>query len=170
MGYFNPRTPCGVRPDSSPVTSAPIKFQSTHPVRGATRCAYDLHAQRVISIHAPRAGCDTIFGGGTWEQIISIHAPRAGCDFIVPVDFMSFRISIHAPRAGCDADSSPVTSAPIKFQSTHPVRGATTGDGVVVTKNEISIHAPRAGCDVHDHQCTHHVHDFNPRTPCGVRL
>ena len=99
---FNPRTPCGVRPDSSPVTSAPIKFQSTHPVRGATRCAYDLHAQRVISIHAPRAGCDTIFGGGTWEQIISIHAPRAGCDFIVPVDFMSFRISTHAPRAGCD--------------------------------------------------------------------
>ena len=58
MGYFNPRTPCGVRPDSSPVTSAPIKFQSTHPVRGATTGDGVVVTKNEISIHAPRAGCD----------------------------------------------------------------------------------------------------------------
>ena len=35
---------------------------------------------------------------------------------------------------------------------------------------EISIHAPLAGCD--GRRGTHRVHlrNFNPRTPCGVRL
>ena len=33
---FNPRTPCGVRPVNNDVESEELKFQSTHPVRGAT--------------------------------------------------------------------------------------------------------------------------------------
>ena len=65
MGYFNPRTPCGVRPDSSPVTSAPIKFQSTHPVRGATHDPSNQRDTAEISIHAPRAGCDSISAGSS---------------------------------------------------------------------------------------------------------
>ena len=36
--YFNPRTPCGVRPhDGSSVARKRVEFQSTHPVWGATR-------------------------------------------------------------------------------------------------------------------------------------
>ena len=40
-GYFNPRTPCGVRP--RPVRYVPTvpRFQSTHPLRGATGHARD---------------------------------------------------------------------------------------------------------------------------------
>ena len=42
--------------------SAPL-FQSTHPVRGATRVDAKLIKSVVISIHAPREGCDKfIFG------------------------------------------------------------------------------------------------------------
>ena len=56
-------------------------------------------------------------------------------------------ISIHAPRVGCDTLSS------------------TTASGVM-----ISIHAPRVGCDQHRAGCLPAHHNFNPRTPCGVRL
>ena len=145
---FNPRTPCGVR------LYRPSRFHELSDFNPRTPCG----VRRFLS-YCPQWG----------YQFQSTH-PVRGATFRAAMISGDAGISIHAPRAGCDADSSPVTSAPIKFQSTHPVRGATTGDGVVVTKNEISIHAPRAGCDVHDHQCTHHVHDFNPRTPCGVRL
>ena len=33
-------------------------FQSTHPVRGATINDHETRLQLLISIHAPRAGCD----------------------------------------------------------------------------------------------------------------
>ncbi len=57
-------------------------------------------------------------------------------------------ISIHAPLAGCDQDSTFYT--------------APTG---------ISIHAPLAGCDaVADVINPRKRKNFNPRTPCGVRL
>ena len=81
-------------------------------------------------------------GGG-----ISIHAPLAGCDVVAFLLSSHRSISIHAPLAGCDA-----------FQI------------VSVQNFAISIHAPLAGCDVTG--CRNHVrcNDFNPRTPCGVRL
>ena len=57
--HFNPRTPCGVRPVSTSSTvGAPI-FQSTHPLRGATKVVVVVVGIDGISIHAPLAGCDT---------------------------------------------------------------------------------------------------------------
>ena len=57
--YFNPRTPCGVRPVTAARSAGVIS----------------------ISIHAPHAGCDRVV---TVEKAgiepISIHAPHAGCD------------------------------------------------------------------------------------------
>ena len=125
-------------------------FQSTHPVRGATGRARARARVAQISIHAPRAGCDiirrTTLG---FSRLISIHAPRAGCDVwthrtppMWTFDFNprtpcggrrigSFKraplgdISIHAPRAGCDTSMSQTLRTFQKFQSTHPVRGAT---------------------------------------------
>ena len=35
--HFNPRTPCGVRPARSSRSCTSLTFQSTHPLRGATR-------------------------------------------------------------------------------------------------------------------------------------
>ena len=59
------------------------KFQSTHPLRGATGYA----------------------AGGRTEMMISIHAPLAGCDRAPAVVPNAAEISIHAPLAGCDRDS-----------------------------------------------------------------
>ena len=57
--YFNPRTPRGVRP--APGLRRPgilNLFQSTHPARGATSVIAMSRHSVMISIHAPREGCD----------------------------------------------------------------------------------------------------------------
>ena len=60
---------------------------------------------------------------------ISIHAPREGCDAGVLLPCPGCRgISIHAPREGCDLELAHKLTDTIKFQSTHPARGATEID------------------------------------------
>ena len=56
-------------------------------------------------------------------------------------------ISIHAPRTGSDRPRKRKTSAPIKFQSTLPARGATWDYVSEAYGAYISIHAPRTGSD-----------------------
>ena len=78
-------------------------FQSTHPVRGATRDPGGNSGTSGISIHAPREGCDYGSDGKTIFRLnISIHAPREGCDVKLLTMCFSQSISIHAPREGCD--------------------------------------------------------------------
>ena len=79
-------------------------------------------------------------------------------------------ISIHAPLAGCDALASFASSRCARFQSTHPLRGATPDSRVLNLIYRISIHAPLAGCDPMPKHPAVNSHNFNPRTPCGVRL
>ena len=55
---FNPRTPCGVRPLPVAYWVNEGTFQSTHPMRGATRQYPHMGRLVKISIHAPHAGCD----------------------------------------------------------------------------------------------------------------
>ena len=56
------------------------KFQSTHPVRGATIFQHLMGLGTDISIHAPREGCDSMDDLMGLPKQISIHAPREGCD------------------------------------------------------------------------------------------
>ena len=122
-------------------------FQSTLPVRGATRLTNSEMHTYTISIHAPRAGSDAHRIRRLPRCVISIHAPRAGSDDLVRhVAGISNGISIHAPRAGSDER---------RQRQMHGM--------------DISIHAPRAGSDQgltpHANTTLH----FNPRSPCGER-
>ena len=127
-------------------------------------------ATNTISIHAPRAGCD-----GHARQRLTGYVdfnPRTPCGVRrghTGQLCVLLTISIHAPRAGCDWICAPAASAqrnfnprtpcgvrqrlalhhapPNRFQSTHPVRGATSAMPPKHTDGNISIHAPRAGCD-----------------------
>ena len=122
---FNPRTPRGVRPWS----------------------ACPVEAQGVISIHAPREGCDP----GSLERLTapefqSTHPARGATPLRPPAPPPTW-ISIHAPREGCDEVRKRESRA-----------------------RRISIHAPREGCDGNAGRrpgfaCLY----FNPRTPRGVR-
>ena len=97
---------------------------------GVRRRVYSSISQRKnISIHAPRAGCD-VGSGNIWlaTNTISIHAPRAGCD--------ASQIWGLSPRLRRFQSTHPVRGATCmlynshgraQFQSTHPVRGATSG-------------------------------------------
>ena len=145
--YFNPRTPCGVRQGFMYRGVDAVIFQSTHPLRGATVSPLVGMAMEDISIHAPLAGCDAAHQHHRGDRRISIHAPLAGCDRKNLVQHAPANISIHAPLAGCDAhhnaeapNKSISIHAPLagcdkscersqkrilRFQSTHPLRGAT---------------------------------------------
>ena len=168
--HFNPRTPCGVRQNILAVNRAIYKFQTTHPLRGATPAADTYTKVTLISIHAPLAGCDQ----------------RLNRSLIIAINFN--------PRTPCGVRRRAQEAARlvIQFQSTHPLRGATMLRNLDPEWRDISIHAPLAGCDIVDH--AHNVANFisihaplagcdiraevamarndhfNPRTPCGVRL
>ena len=146
------------------------EFQSTRPLRGATRLRAYYAATFPISIHAPLAGRDVIFTGllvpmnrfqstrplrgatrGCAEMdcstVISIHAPLAGRDCEV-TEFIEIPCDFH-PRAPCGARlSKGVLTMEIKiFQSTRPLRGATA-----MQRRNNSL-----------------FWNFNPRAPCGAR-
>ena len=123
--YFNPRTPCVVRPRERSKSITRFTFQSTHPVWGATKNIVIVFHATEISIHAPRVGCDAVKLLDGRNRDISIHAPRVGCDEIVEPPMGIMEISIHAPRVGCDG-----------------------GQAVLQQQRAISIHAPRVGCDL----------------------
>ena len=139
-------------------------------MRGATDDKRGFSVCAVISIHAPLAGCDS--RGFLWclhRVLISIHAPLAGCDGAFAPLVITAAISIHAPLAGCDLWDMNAPVVYVKFQSTHPLRGATSS---VFRRGELlgfqSTHPLRGatafvGCSFLPHL------NFNPRTPCGVR-
>ena len=78
--YFNPRTPCGVR-RSLPRDWVMIgAFQSTHPLRGATRSRPGCAARPRFQSTHPLRGATLFNGVAAILHQISIHAPLAGCD------------------------------------------------------------------------------------------
>ena len=56
-------------------------------------------------------------------------------------------VSIHAPREGCDDRIEDLDEEPVRFQFTHPGRGATAKTERAIAGTMVSIHAPREGCD-----------------------
>ena len=147
-----------------------MPFQSTHPLRGATPpCPWSRRTAR-ISIHAPLAGCDYKYLTHDKLTDISIHAPLAGCD--LNSHLIASRLCHFNPRTPCGVRQRSASTCPRRrsFQSTHPLRGATYGVGNGNYPNAISIHAPLAGCDRLRRLRDLELVNFNPRTPCGVRL
>ena len=121
-------------------------FQSTRPLRGATRW--------------PAAGA-------AWPNF----NPRAPCGARPCCPAPWLPASYFNPRAPCGArPERPVrTIIRSQFQSTRPLRGATAGARLCAAGAGISIHAPLAGRDDRTDD-THQQDDhFNPRAPCGAR-
>ena len=112
---------------SSAITGVYTPFQSTHPSRGATTGRFCNKCSRVA---------------------ISIHAPLAGCDVFLPSGCSRFYHFNPRPPCGVRHSRRMDRHCKSEFQSTHPLRGATTYTG--------TFSGPAS--------------NFNPRTPCGVRL
>ena len=56
--HFNPRSPCGERHHAENQLFQIVEFQSTLPLRGATKDLWATEQVPLISIHAPLAGSD----------------------------------------------------------------------------------------------------------------
>ena len=100
---FNPRAPCGARRVFRRAPLLLYKFQSTRPMRGATRAVAVRKRRTRVSIHAPHAGRD--HGLHVIEERTRGFNPRAPCG---------------ARQQGAAANRE-IT----EFQSTRPMRGAT---------------------------------------------
>ena len=167
-------------------------FQSTHPLRGATRSLLARTSSTLFQSTHPLRGATLALWFPEPHIQISIHAPLAGCDLKRVLKNDASNISIHAPLAGCDCCGSICLMIWPKFQSTHPLRGATVLETCLRSggrnfnprtpcgvrrmpeiadrlQKVISIHAPLAGCDGTKIEIWGVKSYFNPRTPCGVR-
>ena len=139
----------GRDPSAACVSSCKEGFQSTRPMRGATRGrTVSLMANRNFNPRAPCGARRYAIGNPRFRIAISIHAPHAGRDPWLTYELITGSwISIHAPHAGRDAIAANINLFENKFQSTRPMRGATVCiiSRIAVRKN------------------------FNPRAPCGAR-
>ena len=145
---FNPHSPCGERPFRFRNRFSRSIFQSTLPMRGATRCFGITFVCRKISIHTPHAGSDTIF---PWwyqpHQHFNPHSPCGERPLPVVIAATLHLISIHTPHAGSDFDGVEKDWKNNGFQSTLPMRGATNEPEKCGCVKGISIHTPHAGSD-----------------------
>ena len=151
--YFNPRAPYGARQVLCVVVVVHhgISIHAPHAGRDHSRGTNRLHGS--ISIHAPHAGRDFCLHKSSRPSVaISIHAPHAGRDPVHRRARAAVCISIHAPHAGrdplaqlpynvgpyfnprapCGARRAPSADRSITatFQSTRPMRGATSRVGI----------------------------------------
>ena len=145
---FNPRSPCGERPTSNYKRLATGRFQSTLPMRGATsNPRFDWHAwvfQSTLPMRGATPGYRRQTRPGCDFNPRSPCGERHGNDVLLTVR----DISIHAPHAGSDQGHTDLVGWVIVFQSTLPMRGATTNKVKGTLTPEISIHAPHAGSDL----------------------
>ena len=190
-GSFNPRTPCGVRPDTGTGTTGRRMFQSTHSLRSATGCLFAIKTSMIVSIHALLAECDPIFRFHVF--ILTCFNPRTPCGVRRESRVRRLELRGFNPRTPCGVrqegrQASPggtrfnprtpcgVRPLPARwnctgslFQSTHSLRSATGMDVDMSADGEVSIHALLAECDWNIPAIDLMVGGFNPRTPCGVR-
>ena len=125
LTYFNPHSPCGERRPHGDFTTRPPKFQSTLPLRGATKITQTKTQVWNISIHTPLAGSDFDQHAPAVRSGISIHTPLAGSDIFRRAG--SPRRRYFNPHSPCGERPPPMAigATVTLFQSTLPLRGAT---------------------------------------------
>ena len=122
--HFNPRSPCGERPNKTEYDAQAALFQSTLPVWGATGGDGD----KVVADtnFNPRSPCgERLFTAHKITQLLRFQStlPVWGATYIY------------------------ISSYTGQFQSTLPVWGATRNELPARISECISIHAPRVGSD-----------------------
>ena len=145
---FNPRTPCGVRRGYQSLMREVLQFQSTHPVRGATSAGQTQRRNYLTfqSTH-PVRGATRQRQRSVQHAGISIHAPRAGCDSgLIPR--RPSRCNFN-PRTPCGVRRLRPADGqhPEHFNPRTPCGVRPLSSAPLCMPNNISIHAPRAGCD-----------------------
>ena len=122
---FNPRTPCGVRRAKMGTFTENFRISIHAPLAGCDAAPFLLSCHHIH--FNPRTPCGVRHRTRDWHAELDDFNPRTPCGVR------------HRRKRGCPE--------PERFQSTHPLRGATNSQL----------------CE------QRHEPYFNPRTPCGVR-
>ena len=102
--------------------------------------------------------------------MVSIHAPRVGCDISCKIKISRLTQSFNPRTPGGVRHAYAIEKLlTLMFQSTHPGWGATFALRIISYFKFVSIHAPRVGCDNKLRLSSVGISSFNPRTPGGVR-
>ena len=145
---FNPRPPCGERPEPRLCLLSVILFQSTPPMRGATVSVQPACLGIKISIHAPHAGSDCVALGAVF--VLVDFNPRPPCGerpLCVPIFDLLCNFN---PRPPCGERPQSVNSLAVAFVNFNP--RPPCGE-------RPAVRPPYNGF----------LGDFNPRPPCGER-
>ena len=127
IGSFNSRTPGGVRLEYLRASIGTTCFNSRTPGGVRLYIAKPSTICVLVSIHAPREGCDQ----------------TAECLLVVPLP-----VSIHAPREGCDDSIFRKHMRQIWCFNSRTPGGVRRFLGYINPHiDRVSIHAPREGCD-----------------------
>ena len=189
---FNPRAPCGARPSFGLNIATMLGFQSTRPLRGATRPPHPLPRLTKFQSTRPLRGATYC-----WRCRCCSHYnfnPRAPCgarplSAIYATTFLLFQSTrplrgattldnrscnqpYHFnPRAPCGARrrSEPALHLPPEFQSTRPLRGATYSYLLETFLMSFQSTRPLRGATEVGRSPYDVFCDFNPRAPCGAR-
>ena len=168
--YFNPRSPYGERPAQPTSSRALWVFQSTLPLRGATRQQAILAQNGEFQSTLPLRGATLFNKVQRLLQKISIHAPLTGSD--LGFDMYGFCFCDFNPRSPYGERQEYPYTPPLNvpFQSTLPLRGAT---GVLGFLDISSVYFnPRSPYGERPSDCRWRRgrSHFNPRSPSGERL
>ena len=171
MVNFNPRPPYGERPASTPkAVIAPLEFQSTPPVRGATYLPSLLDLPVKFQSTPPVRGATPLLRKNGIRYIISIHAPRTGSDG-EPVwceDFGCWDFNPRPPYGERPAGGSSPTRTPAYFNPRPPYGERRATPDVCGRRSDFNPRPPYGerptplpgACQ---------ARNFNPRPPYGER-
>ncbi len=141
------------------------KFQSTLPLRGATKIMDNAISGQIFQSTLPLRGATIPLIPFKYNKQISIHAPLTGSDLLenaIPVRAFGFQSTL--PLRGA-TKSTRTTFAGGVFQSTLPLRGATGAASRRVADLDISIHAPLTGSDRYGAECALGRKEFQSTLP-----
>ncbi len=169
--YFDPRSPCGERPEPCQHNHPAWYFDPRSPCGERPLYVCLPHLPVTISIHAPLAGSDVAKNlPMRLSSKFRSTLPLRGATAFADVSACCVDISIHAPLAGSDSMSASLRAYCQNFDprspcgerlkrrigrplrptiSIHaPLAGSDVGIGMIeITSIAISIHAPLAGSD-----------------------
>ena len=125
-----------------------IRFQFTHPGRGATQERPTPRRHGDVSIHAPREGCDAKPRTVYVLEDVSIHAPREGCDTPPRYTIAGFDCFNSRTPGGVRRPAPRLWGwGGLCFNSRTPGGVRLEWEDVAPLSLAVSIHAPREGCD-----------------------
>ena len=168
-----------------------FRFQSTHPLRGATTASGRSHSR--TSDFNPRTPCGVRLKSCCNSRQAMDFNPRTPCGVRHVIHHVRAGNLHFNPRTPCgvrqcrkdhpDGEKGFQSTHPLRgatvihtkqqvkcqFQSTHPLRGATKFCIIIILINIFQSTHPLRGATSNNNSSSTIRKNFNPRTPCGVR-